>query len=71
MKGHAIECRIAAEDPYRNFLPSPGRITTYRPPGGPGIRVDSAAYEGWAVPSYYDSMFAKLIAWAPTRDRSH
>ncbi|NLM95477.1 MAG: acetyl-CoA carboxylase biotin carboxylase subunit [Firmicutes bacterium] len=70
IRGHAIECRIAAEDPYRNFLPSPGRIKTYRPPGGPGIRIDSAAYEGWNVPSYYDSMFAKVIAWAPTRDRA-
>ena len=69
IRGHAIECRIAAEDPYRNFLPSPGRIKTYRPPGGPGIRIDSAAYEGWNVPSYYDSMFAKDRA-APTRDRA-
>ena len=70
IRGHAIERRIAAEDPYRYFLPSPGRIKTYRPPGGPGIRIDSAAYEGWNVPSYYDSMFAKVIAWAPTRDRA-
>ncbi|MGI6038323.1 MAG: acetyl-CoA carboxylase biotin carboxylase subunit [Limnochordia bacterium] len=68
INGHAIECRINAEDPYRNFMPSPGVIREYRPPGGLGIRLDSAAYQGWEVSPYYDPMFAKLIAWAPTRE---
>ena len=67
IKGHAIECRINAEDPEKNFMPSPGRITLYHSPGGPGIRVDSAAYQGYAIPPYYDSMIAKLIAWDESR----
>lgn len=66
-RGHAIECRINAEDAERNFLPSPGRITAYLPPGGFGVRVDSAAYTGYTVTPFYDSMIAKLIVWAPTR----
>ncbi|MCL6547948.1 MAG: acetyl-CoA carboxylase biotin carboxylase subunit [Alicyclobacillus sp.] len=70
LRGHAIECRINAEDPERNFLPSAGRITEYLPPGGIGVRVDSAAYPGYTVPPHYDSMIAKLIVWAPTREQA-
>ncbi len=70
IKGHAIECRINAEDPSKNFMPSPGRITVYRAPGGPGIRIDSCAYEGFVIPPYYDSMIAKLIAWDDTREKA-
>jgi acetyl-CoA carboxylase biotin carboxylase subunit len=65
--GHAIECRINAEDPW-TFAPSPGRITIFNPPGGPGVRIDTAAYSGYFVPPYYDSMIAKLIVHARTRD---
>jgi acetyl-CoA carboxylase biotin carboxylase subunit len=68
-RGHAIECRINAEDPYR-FTPSPGRIASYHPPGGPGIRVDSHIYAGYTVPSNYDSMIGKLIAYGATRDQA-
>jgi acetyl-CoA carboxylase, biotin carboxylase subunit len=67
LRGHAIECRINAEDPYRNFMPAPGKITEYIAPGGIGVRVDSAAYSGYSVPPFYDSMIAKLIVWAPNR----
>ncbi len=70
LRGHAIECRINAEDPLKNFMPSPGRVTLYRAPGGPGIRIDSCAYEGFLIPPYYDSMVAKLIAWDDTRDKA-
>ncbi|WP_029420151.1 acetyl-CoA carboxylase biotin carboxylase subunit [Alicyclobacillus macrosporangiidus] len=70
LSGHAIECRINAEDPERNFMPSPGKIEAYLPPGGIGVRVDSAAYPGYVVPPTYDSMIAKLIVWAPTRDQA-
>jgi acetyl-CoA carboxylase, biotin carboxylase subunit len=66
--GHAIECRINAEDPYRNFSPSPGKITTFHTPGGHGVRVDTHAYAGYVIPSNYDSMIAKLIVKARTRD---
>lgn len=65
--GHAIECRINAEDPEK-FIPSPGRLTLFLPPGGPGVRVDTAAYSGWVVPSHYDSMIAKLVVHAKNRD---
>ncbi|MCH4089850.1 acetyl-CoA carboxylase biotin carboxylase subunit [Acetobacter sp.] len=64
--GHAIECRINAEDPD-TFIPSPGTVTVYHPPGGLGVRIDSAVYAGYRVPPYYDSMIAKLIVHAPTR----
>jgi acetyl-CoA carboxylase biotin carboxylase subunit len=67
-RGSAIECRIYAEDPRNEFLPSPGRITYLREPSGPGIRVDSGVYEGWNVPLDYDPLLAKLIAWAPSRE---
>jgi acetyl-CoA carboxylase biotin carboxylase subunit len=64
--GHAIECRINAEDP-ETFVPSPGRVTVFHAPGGPGVRLDSALYAGYVVPSYYDSLVGKLIVHAPTR----
>ncbi len=67
---HAIECRINAEDPYNNFRPSPGRITTLHVPGGHGVRVDSHIYAGYAIPSNYDSMIAKLITIAQTREEA-
>ena len=66
-RGHAIECRIYAEDASANFMPSPGRIRHMSMPGGPGIRVDSGAEAGWTVPIHYDPLIAKLCAWAPTR----
>ncbi len=66
--GHAIECRINAEDPARQFRPSPGTVTTFHPPGGPGVRVDTHVYAGYKIPPYYDSMIAKLIVRASTRE---
>ena len=66
--GHAIECRINAEDPFRNFAPFPGTITTFHPPGGHGVRVDTHVYTGYKIPPHYDSMIAKLIVRARTRD---
>jgi acetyl-CoA carboxylase, biotin carboxylase subunit len=68
--GWAIECRINAENPEKNFMPSPGKINMYLPPGGLGVRVDSAAYPGYTIPPYYDSMIAKLIVHAPTREEA-
>jgi acetyl-CoA carboxylase biotin carboxylase subunit len=68
MRGTAIECRIYAEDPDNNFLPSPGRINKVRRPAGPGVRDDSGIYEGWEVPVYYDSLLAKFCVWAETRE---
>lgn len=69
LRGHAMECRINAEDPY-NFVPSPGRITTLHMPGGPGVRIDTHAYSGYTVPSYYDSMIGKLITYGATREQA-
>tara|TARA_B100000767_G_scaffold228446_1_gene218766 strand:- start:826 stop:2163 length:1338 start_codon:yes stop_codon:yes gene_type:complete len=69
-KMHSIECRINAEDPYNNFRPSPGRITTFHAPGGHGIRIDTHVYAGYMIPSNYDSMIAKLIVTAQTREES-
>jgi acetyl-CoA carboxylase biotin carboxylase subunit len=68
LRGHAIECRIYAEDPDNNFFPSPGKITELRAPSGPGIREDSGVFQGWRVPLDYDPMLSKLIAYAPTRE---
>ena len=69
LRGHAIECRINAEDPF-TFVPSPGRITSYHSPGGPGIRVDSHVYQGYTVPPTYDSMVGKVISYGATRDQA-
>ena len=69
LRGHAIECRINAEHPFQ-FTPSPGRITTWHPPGGPGIRVDSHAYANYLVPPHYDSMIAKVLAYGDTREQA-
>ena len=70
LTGHAIECRINAENPAQGFRPSPGRITALHMPGGPGIRIDTAVYSGYEITPYYDSMIAKLIAYAPTREEA-
>ena len=70
LRGHAIECRINAESPEHGFRPSPGKITALHTPGGPGIRIDSSAYQGYTITPYYDSMIAKLIAYAPTREEA-
>ena len=67
LNGHAIECRINAEN-SDNFLPSPGKINTYHPPGGPGVRVDSIVYQGYEVPPFYDSLVSKLIVHAKDRE---
>ena len=70
IQGYAIECRVNAENPEKNFLPSPGTITGMFLPGGKGVRVDSAIYEGYTVPAYYDSMLAKIIVYADTREEA-
>lgn len=70
MNGWAIECRINAENPFQNFMPSPGKIEMYLPPGGLGVRVDSAVYTGYEIPPYYDSMIAKLITHGSTREEA-
>ena len=68
LDGHAIECRINAEDPSHNFRPSPGKITGWLPPGGPGVRVDSHVYTGYDIPPFYDSLIGKLIVWGRDRE---
>jgi acetyl-CoA carboxylase biotin carboxylase subunit len=68
--GHAIECRVYAEDPEAGFLPSPGRIVALRTPAGPGVRDDSGVYQGWEVPVHYDSLLSKLVVWAESRDET-
>lgn len=68
--GWAIECRINAEDPDKNFMPHPGTISLYHPPGGPGVRLDSAAFAGYAIPPFYDSMIGKLIVWGRDREEA-
>ena len=68
MRGWAIECRINAEDPDRNFLPSPGVVEEYRPPGGYGVRLDTHLYQGYELPIFYDSLIAKLVSFDITRD---
>ncbi|PAX57098.1 acetyl-CoA carboxylase biotin carboxylase subunit [Brunnivagina elsteri] len=67
LRGHAIECRINAEDPEHDFRPAPGRISGYLPPGGPGVRIDSHVYTDYQIPPYYDSLIGKLIVWGPDR----
>jgi acetyl-CoA carboxylase biotin carboxylase subunit len=70
IRGHAIECRINAEDPRHGFRPSAGTLTAFHPPGGPGVRVDTHGYPGYTIPPYYDSLIAKVIAWGRTRDEA-
>jgi acetyl-CoA carboxylase biotin carboxylase subunit len=70
LRGHAIECRINAEDAFQNFRPGPGRITGYLPSGGPFVRMDSHIYSDYVVPPSYDSLLGKLIVWAPTREKA-
>lgn len=70
IRGHAIECRINAEDPLNDFAPNPGKITGYRSPGGNGVRVDSGVYNNYTIPPYYDSMISKLIVWGRTRNEA-
>ena len=70
LRGHAIECRINAEDPEKDFMPNPGQITGYVTPGGFGVRVDSHAYQDYKIPPYYDSMIGKLICWGRTRNEA-
>ena len=70
IRGHAIECRINAEDPSRNFAPCPGTLVSLHLPGGPGVRVDSAAYQGYKIPPFYDSMIGKLIVYGADREQA-
>ena len=67
---HAIQCRINAEDPHKNFIPSPGKITNYHSPGGHGIRIDTHVYANYIIPPHYDSMISKLISVAQTREEA-
>jgi acetyl-CoA carboxylase biotin carboxylase subunit len=70
IQGHAIECRINAEDPAHNFRPAPGKITGWLPPGGPGVRIDSHVYTGYEIPPFYDSLIGKLIVWGVDREHA-
>jgi acetyl-CoA carboxylase biotin carboxylase subunit len=70
INGHAIECRINAENPMSNFMPAPGTISVFMPPGGYGVRVDSAIYPGYTIPMFYDSMVGKLIVWGKNREEA-
>ena len=70
LRGHAIECRINAEDARHNFRPAPGRITGWLPPGGPGVRVDSHVYTGYDIPPFYDSLIGKVIVWGTDREHA-
>jgi acetyl-CoA carboxylase biotin carboxylase subunit len=70
IRGHAIECRINAEDARHQFRPSAGAVTTFHAPGGPGVRVDTHCYEGYTIPPHYDSLIAKVIAWGRDRDEA-
>jgi acetyl-CoA carboxylase biotin carboxylase subunit len=67
LRGHAIELRINAEDPARDFLPAPGTVTRFRPPLGPGVRVDTHVFDGYAIPPFYDSLIGKVLVWAEDR----
>jgi acetyl-CoA/propionyl-CoA carboxylase biotin carboxyl carrier protein len=68
VRGHALQCRINAEDPLQHFAPAPARVTAYRPPSGPGVRIDSHCYQGYVMPPQYDSLLAKLIVWGENRE---
>ena len=70
LNGHAIECRINAEDPERNFMPSCGKVTLLHVPGGPWVRFDTALYQDYVIPPYYDSMIGKLVVFAKTREEA-
>ena len=70
MRGHAVECRINAEDPFRDFVPAPGKIRIHHPPGGPGIRVDSGICDAAVIPPFYDPIVSKLIVWGSDRDEA-
>ena len=70
VRNHAMECRINAEDPSRNFAPCPGTLVSLHLPGGPGVRVDSAAYQGYKIPPFYDSMIGKLIVYGADREQA-
>ena len=70
LRGHAIECRVNAEDPQRDFQPCPGTVTAYHPPGGPGVRVDTHIYQGCTIPPYYDSLIAKVIVHGLNREEA-
>jgi pyruvate carboxylase subunit A len=70
VNGHAIECRINAENPLTDFAPNPGKITGYRSPGGPGVRLDSGVYMNYTIPTFYDSMISKLITWGKNRNEA-